>query len=120
MMPPVSNLLPPLTATGASPEAGATRLRTARGEGEIDRAAREFETMALSQMVALMMQDTDISDTPFGGGAGERAFKPFLVEEYAKAFAAQGGIGIASAVRAEMIRIQEAAQASPDLAQGAR
>jgi Rod binding domain-containing protein len=75
----------------------------------IDRTAREFESMTLQQMLSFMMSQIDLSDGPFGGGMGERAFQPFLVEEYAKGFSAAGGIGIADAVRAEMLKIQEAA-----------
>jgi Rod binding domain-containing protein len=74
---------------------------------EIDRTAREFEAMTLQQMLNFMMESVDLSDTPFGGGLGERAFKPMMVEEYGKAFAANGGIGIADAVRREMLKMQE-------------
>jgi Rod binding domain-containing protein len=93
---------PPDTAAQA-----AMRVRTARGADEIARTAQEFERMALAQMLALMETDVDGSDGLFGGGAGERAFKPFLMEEYAKGFADRGGIGIADAVRREMLKLQE-------------
>jgi Rod binding domain-containing protein len=74
---------------------------------EIDRTAKEFEAMTIQQMLNFMMSEIDLSDTPFGGGTGERAFQPLLVEEYGKAFAANGGIGIADAVRREMLKMQE-------------
>lgn len=80
------------------------------GEDKADRIAKEFEQMVLSQLLSMTETETDVSDTMFGGGAGERAFKPFLMEEYSKGFAQTGGIGIADAVKAEIIKIQEAAR----------
>ncbi|NJR20459.1 MAG: hypothetical protein HC777_02620 [Hyphomonadaceae bacterium] len=87
-----------------------TRATSTRDSTEIDKTAKDFERMALAQMLAMMETDTDMSDTMFGGGAGERAFKPFLTEEYARGFAQNGGIGLGDAVRREMLRMQEAAQ----------
>jgi peptidoglycan hydrolase FlgJ len=88
------------------------RAKTLKSNAEIDKTAREFERMALAQMLSLMETDTDISESMFGGGAAERAFRPFLTEEYAKGFSEQGGIGIATAVKREMLKIQERAQAA--------
>jgi peptidoglycan hydrolase FlgJ len=86
------------------------RAKTMRNSAEIDRTAKEFERMALSQMLAMMETDTDMSDSMFGGGAAERAFKPFLTEEYARGFSERGGIGLGEAVKREMIRLQEMTQ----------
>lgn len=88
----------------------AARSKTSRNAAEVEKTSREFERMALSQMLAMMETDTDMSDSMFGGGAAERAFKPFLTEEYAKGFSDRGGIGIATAVKREMLRLQEAMQ----------
>ena len=88
----------------------AARSKTPRNAAEVEKTSREFERMALSQMLAMMETDTDMSDSMFGGGAAERAFKPFLTEEYAKGFSDRGGIGIATAVKREMLRLQEAMQ----------
>lgn len=74
---------------------------------EVERVAQDFERMALSEMLSLAMTGTDVSDSLFGGGAGERMMQPFLVEEYARAFARQGGVGISDQVRRELIRMQE-------------
>lgn len=86
------------------------RAKTSRNAADVEKTSREFERMALSQMLAMMETDTDMSDSMFGGGAAERAFKPFLTEEYAKGFSDRGGIGIATAVKREMLRLQEAMQ----------
>jgi Rod binding domain-containing protein len=86
--------------------------RTARTSADIDKTAQDFERMTLTQMLASMETDTDMSDSLFGGGAAERAFKPMLTEEYARGFSERGGIGIAAAVKREMLRLQEALQNS--------
>lgn len=80
-----------------------------KANAEIDRISKEFERMTLSQLLSFANTDNDMSDSMFGGGAGERAFQPFLMDEYAKGFADVGGVGIAAAVRSEIIKIQEAA-----------
>jgi peptidoglycan hydrolase FlgJ len=81
-----------------------------RGSSDIDKTAKEFERMALAQMLSMMETATDMSDSMFGGGAAERAFKPMLTEEYARGFAQNGGIGLGDAVRREMLRMQEVMQ----------
>ena len=48
-------------------------------------------------------------DPVFGGGKGEEVFNGFMLQEYGKNFAENNSIGIAEAVKAEMIRIQEEA-----------
>ena len=83
-----------------------------RNTSEIDKTAKDFERMALAQMLTMMETDTDISDTMFGGGAAERAFKPFLTEEYARGFSLNGGIGLGDAVKREMLRMQEMLQSN--------
>jgi Rod binding domain-containing protein len=85
----------------------AARTKTSRDVAQVEKTAKEFERLALSQMLALMETDTDLSDSMFGGGAAERTFKPFLTDEYARGFSERGGIGIAEAVKREMIRLQE-------------
>jgi peptidoglycan hydrolase FlgJ len=95
----------------------AARSKNVRNSAEVDKTSKDFERMALSQMLAMMETDTDMSDSMFGGGAAERAFKPFLTEEYARGFSNHGGIGIAQAVKREMLRLQEAMQTTQSGAQ---
>lgn len=89
-----------------------SRTKTSRNAADVEKTSKDFEQMALSQMLAMMETDTDMSDSMFGGGAAERAFKPFLTQEYARGFSESGGIGIATAVKREMLRMQEAMQAA--------
>jgi Rod binding domain-containing protein len=78
---------------------------------KVMKAASEFETMVLAQMLQPMFEALD-SDGMFGGGSGERMFRPMLVDQYAQAMSKAGGVGIAQSVAEEMMRLQTA-QALP-------
>ncbi len=71
------------------------------------KAAEEFEAMFLSQMFGHMFEGIK-TDGPFGGGHAERMYRSLLVDEYGKAMAHAGGIGIADQVMKEILRNQEA------------
>jgi peptidoglycan hydrolase FlgJ len=88
----------PPQAPGLSPE------RTAK----LWKAAKDFEAMALGQMLQPMFDTVDTAHGAFGGGDGEQAFRPMLVTEIAKQLAAHGGLGLARPVFAAMLRAQEA------------
>ncbi|VAW01976.1 hypothetical protein MNBD_ALPHA06-1888 [hydrothermal vent metagenome] len=87
----------------SDPAAGIKQVRT---EAEAERVAKEFEGFFLSQMLASMFSGIEGGDSEFGGGAGEKAFSGLLHEEYAKVFAAQGGIGLANNLKLEILRMQ--------------
>lgn len=72
---------------------------------QIRATAEEFEAVFLAQMVEQMMGET--TESAFGGGPGEAAFKSMLNEEYAKVMAKAGGIGLADALAREMLALQE-------------
>ena len=71
------------------------------------RAAQDFEAMTLSQLLKPMFDTVDTSGGPFGGGAGEQAFKPFLTDAIAHQMAARGGLGLAVPIWHQMLRLQE-------------
>lgn len=75
--------------------------------GDVDKAAKDFESMFMSQMLQPMFEGMS-NDPIFGGGHGEQVMRTFLVQEYGK-IAAQGGhLGIAAEVKNEMIKAQAA------------
>ena len=74
---------------------------------EARKVATDFESMFLSQMIGHMSEGVKVDKT-FGGGHGEEMFKPMLNDEYAKAIAKSGGVGIADSVYRELMRGQEA------------
>ncbi len=70
------------------------------------RVAEEFEAFFLSQALQPMFANIN-AEEPFGGGPGEDIWRSMQVDEYGKAFARAGGIGIAEAVLREILKMQE-------------
>ena len=63
--------------------------------------------MAVAELLRPMFKTVDNSKGLFGGGAGEAAWQPMMVNEMAKMLVKGGGIGIADAVLKEMLHMQE-------------
>ncbi len=72
----------------------------------MDKAAKDFETVFIGQMLGAMFSGVE-SNGITGGGQGEDMFRSLLVDEYSKGIQNQGGIGIAAAVKAQMLKMQE-------------
>ena len=96
-------------AADAAPSV-ADRLRAAGAQGEIEKTANEFEAVFLAQMMAPMFEGLK-TDGPFGGGHSEQIYRSMLIDHYAQEVATGGGIGIAAQIKAELLKVQEAAQA---------
>lgn len=75
---------------------------------KLRKAAGEFESVFISQMLGHMFDGVETDET-FGGGEGETMFRSLLVNEYGKQVTARGGLGLADAVYRELLRAQEAA-----------
>lgn len=71
----------------------------------IDGAAQDFEAMFVTQMLQPMFDGVG-KDPMFGGGNAEKILQTFLLQEYGKIVAKGGHLGIADAVKKEMIRAQ--------------
>jgi Rod binding domain-containing protein len=87
--------------------AAALQPRPAADPDRIRRAARDFEAQALGALLAPMFEGLR-SSGPFTGGAGEAQWRPMLVDAIARDLARAGGLGLATAVEREMLRLQEA------------
>ncbi len=68
--------------------------------------AQDFEAVFLSEMLRPMFANIE-AEAPFGGGAGEKIYRDMQVDEYGKALAKAGGIGLADNILREMIKMQE-------------
>jgi len=68
--------------------------------------AEDFESVFLAEMMRPMFENIE-AEAPFGGGPGEDIWRNLQIDEYGKAIARKGGIGIADAVMEHMIRLQE-------------
>ncbi len=79
---------------------------------DIERAhqvAEDFEAFFLGQVLQPLFSDSG-AEKPFGGGMAEDMWRTLQVDEYGKAMARAGGVGIADAVLQEILRLQEEAQ----------
>ena len=105
----------PTAATTPTPPIAIAKSTLARApaapaiDPKIKKAAGEFESMVLSQLLAPMFNSLN-ADGLFGGGSAERMFRPMLVDQYAKGMSKAGGLGLADAVAREMMRLQSATQ----------
>lgn len=70
------------------------------------KAARDFEAFMLGEMLEPMFAGLDKSNTIFGGGHGEEAFRGMLIHEYGRLLAERGGIGIAKTVEKQILDVQ--------------
>ena len=70
-------------------------------------AAEDFEAVFLNSMFSQMMTKMD-GEGPFGGSQATGVWRSFLTNEYSKAFAKAGGVGLAKHVYSALIAQQEA------------
>lgn len=76
---------------------------------EARQVAEELEGVFLSQVLQPMFANVS-AEAPFGGGLAEDMWRSLQVEEYGKAMARSGGIGLADAVMREILKLQEITQ----------
>jgi flagellar protein FlgJ len=91
----------------AAPPVAPARPAQSADPAKIAKSARDFEAMAIGQLLQPMFDTVDTTKSAFGGGSGEEAWKPMLVQEFAKQIAARGGLGLAKPVYDAMQRMQE-------------
>ncbi|PZP55502.1 MAG: flagellar biosynthesis protein FlgJ [Micavibrio aeruginosavorus] len=72
---------------------------------KIDKTAQDFEAVFVTEMLRPMWNMMKVSED-FGGGKGEEVFRDFTLNEYGKQIASQGGFGIATHVKEQLIRLQ--------------
>jgi flagellar protein FlgJ len=70
--------------------------------------ARDFEAMALGEFLKPMFETVETKNKLFGGGEGEKTWKPMLVDQIGKQIANAGGLGLAEPVYQAMLRMREA------------
>lgn len=76
-----------------------------QGTERMRETAEAFEASFISQMLKPMFDGLS-TEGPFGGGAGEEAWRGILIDAMAQKVAKSGGIGLSDTVVAEMVRMQ--------------
>lgn len=87
------------------PAAGGPDAASHEASPAMRRAAEEFESVFLGQLLHGLMAGLV---GPGGSGSEDDPFASMLQDEYAKLISRSGGIGIGDAVLREMLRMQEA------------
>lgn len=93
----ISAALPSLTVTNAD---------TPVNDPRIDAVSKDFEAVFLTQMMSGMFSGEELTEF-FGGGTAGDIYKGLLMNEYGKAIAQSGGIGIAQQIKKELLKLQE-------------
>ena len=101
---PISSVTP-YQQTAAQPALTGGRGSTDPAKN-IDAVSQDFEAVFLSQMLSSMFSGEEFTSF-FGGGTSGDIYKSFMMNEYGKVLAQSGGIGIASQVKQELLKLQE-------------
>ncbi|BAI76419.1 hypothetical protein AZL_e00740 (plasmid) [Azospirillum sp. B510] len=83
-----------------------------------DKAAKEFEAMLVGQLMESMFAGMRESPLFGGGGPAEKPWRSMMLQEYGKAIAQSGTLGIGRMVHDEIARLY-AAQAATRMERGA-
>ena len=73
---------------------------------QVKKAAQEFESVFISQMLEHMFAGVGTNEM-FGGGEAEDIYRSMMVDEYGKLMAKSGGVGIADQVTRQLLHTQE-------------
>ncbi len=82
---------------------------TPQQTARIEKTAKEFEALVLSQLLAPIFAGVEKSNL-MGEGQETDAFQTMLQDEYAKSMVARGGFGIADQIKTSLIQLQAAQQ----------
>lgn len=94
----------------ASAEIAMQRAQQAhRLDGKMQKSAKEFEAMFMSQMISHMFEGMDV-DPMFGGGHGEKMFRSLLTQEYGRLMADGQNTPVSHQIKTMMLKIQEQQQ----------
>ena len=89
----------------------ATRNSPFASPDKAKKTAQEFETMFLEQTLERVFASSG-TEGPLGdNGTGGAVYRSMLVKEYAGGIVTSGGVGIASQIHRELLKLQEASHA---------
>ena len=74
----------------------------ASNSAALAKQARDFESMAISQLLTPIFDTVDPPDALFGGSQAEKTWQPFLLNAIATQMEADGGLGLANQIAAAL------------------
>lgn len=98
-------LMQAANAKASGKAAEATQAVKDKNDARIEAAARDFEALFVAQMLKPMFEGIEVNNR-FGGGKGEEIFRSFMIDEYGKMIAETGQLGIADAIKQQLIQMQ--------------
>lgn len=108
---PSAELSQSIGSIGDAQSAQAQAALKIKGKAKV--AAQQFEAMFLNTMFQQMYTGMD-GDGPFGGSGALKVWRSMLTDQYARTFAKNGGIGIASHVYDALLKQQGVSPDEPD------
>jgi flagellar protein FlgJ len=73
---------------------------------QVQAAAKQFESMFMSEMLNHMYEGVE-TDGPFGGGHGEEVFRSMMIQEYGNIITNSKQFKLSDQISREMLRMQE-------------
>ncbi|AWJ94759.1 flagellar biosynthesis protein FlgJ (plasmid) [Azospirillum baldaniorum] len=92
----------PLSPTAQTARSAAAKPATQNHSAK--KAGQEFEALMVGQMLESMFAGVE-TGSAFSGGQGERTWRSFMLQEYGKAIAEAGTLGIGRMVEADVARL---------------
>lgn len=90
---------------------GALRLASLDHPSGIRQQAEDLEGIFLNTLMKEMFASIESDSDAFGGGFAEETWRGMQAEQFAARLAEAGGIGLADAIVANLLAVQEAATA---------
>ena len=101
----ISNILnSSMVEVNSAPNLSAVK---AKDEAKAREVAQDFEAFFLTKTMESMYEGV-ATDGPFGGGHAEKVYRSLLLNEYGKAMAQTGTVGVADHVMRSILEMQEA------------
>ena len=98
------SLTDPLPASQIAP-VKALPVATPAQMAKIHDTAKSFEASLITQMLGPMFEGIK-TDGPFSGGSAEGTYRTFMMDAIGKQMSKAGGVGVASSVAREMLKLQ--------------
>jgi Rod binding domain-containing protein len=94
-----------VAAAAAAAKSAVASVEEKAKRAKIADTAKAFESSFMSVMMQQMFEGVKTSE-PFGGGQGEAMFKSVLTDAMSRQVTQSGGIGLASTIQREMLKLQ--------------
>lgn len=89
-----------------APKADLAKMKADADKAKVEETAENFEAFFISKMMESMF-DGISTDGMFGGGHAEKIYRSMLLDEYGKAMAKTGTIGVKDDIMRSILEMQE-------------